>query len=202
MHPNISDPASSAASQVEHPALLAHPGVRKLQRSFTRLEEQKRDLLADLSTWTEEERRFRPAPNSWSALDVIEHLVKVECESLAHIQTKLSDSHPVTIRERIGARVVFAVMLSPLRIKTPPSVAAVLPDGSATENEIVGRWHDVRKDMNLLTERLRPDQLTSGLFHHPVSGSMGMVDALTFLSVHITHHTYQLRRIRTAFAKR
>jgi uncharacterized damage-inducible protein DinB len=202
MHPDISEPASSVVAPTGHGSFSAQRALRKVQCAFERLERQKRNLLAEVATWTEGERRFRPGPQSWSALDVIDHLVRVECESLTHIQARLSERRPVTIRERIVARIVFAVMLSPLKIKVPAGVPSVLPGGSPEEDAILIRWHDVRKNMKVLSDGLLPNQLTCALFHHPVSGSMRMLDALTFLSVHLTHHRYQLRRICGALSRR
>lgn len=174
--------------------------IPTLHRSFATLERQKLALLSSVSTWSDARLRHRPEPSVWSALDLLDHLVKVEIGTLAALRSNLPNGSPVTLRDRFGALMVNAVMLSPKRIKVPASAAQlVLPEPAAEPSTILERWSELRLDISDLLSSLSPQQLRCGLFRHPVSGWLTVSQALTFLSTHLTHHSrYQLVRLRQA----
>jgi hypothetical protein len=64
--------------------------------------------------------------------------------------------------------------------------------------EAIGQWVKNRERLFSLLDSLQPDQLSLGVFRHPVSGWMTMPQALAFLSAHIRHHEYQLDRLKSA----
>ena len=169
-----------------------------LQQWFERLERQKRVVLSDLSRWSESAIRYRPEPAAWAALDVVDHLVKVEKASLEGINNQLPNGVPVTLKNRIGGLLVISVMKSPMRIKVPASVSMVLPQSPTDQAEIARHWDEVRAEMGDLLRSLQPSQLRCGVFQHPVSGWMTMPQAMAFLSAHLRHHGYQLRRLKNA----
>jgi hypothetical protein len=171
---------------------------RNLRSAFDCLQGQKRNFLDQLSGWTEEEKRWTDSPASWSAVCVLDHLVKVESAALLHLKSGILGANKVTIREKIAAHMVFVAMKLPTRIKVPASAQVVLPSQSPQEDEIVQLWHALRSDMEALICGLCPGQLSRGVFHHPVSGSMTILNAVRFLCSHLTHHRYQLSRIRAA----
>ena len=169
-----------------------------VHRSFEELERRKNSLLAQLTQWSMERASFRPAPSNWSALGVLDHLVKVEQAALLDVQSRLPHGEPVPFKDRVGTYLVFAVMRSPLRVKTPVSSSTVLPQPAGDFAALAGQWEMVRNDLRRLLESLQPEQFRCGLFRHPVAGLMTIPYALTFLSVHLRHHGYQLNRLEKA----
>ncbi len=155
-------------------------------------------MLAEASSWSAERLRFKSDPAAWSILDVLDHLFKTEASLVRTAQTSLDKARKVGLRERVGAMVVTGVMRSPLRVKVPATASAVLPGRAPDLAVITPRWDKVRVEMTDLVGRLTPEQLTCGLFKHPISGWMTMPQALRFVSAHLRHHEYQLARIRRA----
>lgn len=160
------------------------------------LTRQKKGMLRQLSGWSEAQLSFRPNPTQWSALDMLDHLVKVEKAAHAAVFKNLPRGHPITLKDRLGAQAVFAVMRSPIRVKVPAAASVVLPEQTADLPKIEAHWNNVRQEILELLNSLQPPQFQVGLFRHPVSGWMTITGALTFLSVHLKHHEYQLDRIR------
>ncbi len=138
---------------------------------------------------------FRPDAASWSALDVISHLVKVEAAFIRRVKDSLPEGNAVTMKERFRALVVVGVMRSPARVKVPAGAAAVLPESSVSLAELAAEWSEVRRQMRLLLDSIPTDQMRRGFSKHPVSGWMSIPMALRFLSAHLHHHEYQLRRL-------
>ena len=169
-----------------------------LGRSFEKLERQKAAVLAEIAAWSAARLRFQPEAPSWSALDVLDHLLKVEHAVISAVQASLPDGQPVRLKNRLRAWVVIGVMRSPLRVKVPSSATRVWPGKSLDPSLIAPRWNAKREQMASLLETLSPAQLRRGLFRHPVSGWMTMPQAMAFLCAHLGHHGRQLARLKHA----
>ena len=169
-----------------------------IRTRFEKLEQQKRTMLLDAAKLTSVRQHYRPTANAWSTLDVLDHLMKVEAGFLHAVREHLCEAVRVRFSDRIGGLLVNAVMLSPLRVKVPAKAAIVLPEASPDLPRINAGWACAREEMAGLLASLEPDQLTIGLFQHPVAGWMTIQTGLVFLSAHLRHHRYQLRRLRSA----
>ncbi len=162
---------------------------------FDRLERQKEAVLSRVVSWPKERLLFRHESNSWSTLDVVDHLVKVERSSLAAIRSSLPGGHPVTLKDRLGAFVVISIMKSPMRVKVPSSASEVFPDSEADLVSVSEHWNQTRVILRKVLDSLSADQLRCGLLRHPVAGWMTMSGAMDFVSAHMRHHEFQLRRL-------
>jgi hypothetical protein len=162
-----------------------------------RLEEQKSAVLAEVGAWPAELREWRPADGGWSALEVLDHLVRTEAGICALVAGRLADPQRLTVRDRVGFVFVERVFRSRLRVKVPESVKEIIVPGEGLELEgIAVRWDAARVDLARVTREA--EGCRGGVFRHPVSGWMSFEHVLRFLSVHMVHHEYQLERIRSA----
>lgn len=169
-----------------------------LQRRLDQLEGQKREVLSDAAQLSAIDLRFRPEPGVWSALDVLDHLVKVEQSSLRTVRRHLPQGASISFRDRMGAWFINSIMLSPMRVKVPASASMVLPAAATDLAAIAASWSEVRMQLSDLLGSLQPEQFRIGVFRHPLSGWMTITDTLRFLSTHLQHHKYQLNRLKFA----
>lgn len=91
----------------------------RLLRSFSTLEKQTQRFLDELGTWTPEQLQFRLFSGSWSASDLIDHLVLTEWGVLATMRRNLLAAHKVTLRDRYRSAVVLGMMALPVREGSP-----------------------------------------------------------------------------------
>lgn len=169
--------------------------LAELDGRFEDLEDRKTELLADLGEGSDAQLHFRPTPESWSLLQVLEHLLRVEEAVLEQLQRTASASHrrrtPVT---RLRFAFLRLVLRSPLRVKAP--TRRVLPAGDLTLGEIEASWSDVRRALARRLEAIEAPALTSPVAYHPVAGRLTAVQGLDFLIDHFDHHLRQVERIR------
>jgi len=168
-----------------------------LRQRFERIERQKQTVLSNIAGWPAEQIRFRPKPAAWSALDVLDHIVKTEQATFAIARKQLPNRTPVSFSDRMRGMVVIAVMQSPVRVKVPAAATMVLPANTDLP-EISSRWAAVRLEIFDLLQSLQPENSRCGLFRHPVSGWMDVSQTLAFTSAHLRHHVYQLDRLKSA----
>ena len=172
--------------------------TRELERRFERLERQKAALLSGISIWSTARLRFQPDPASWSVLDVLQHLVKVEEAFLRAVGANLPHGRALTLKDRVGALAVLGVMRSPIRVKVPARAATVAPEATEDLPLLTVHWDQAREKLGQLLNVLSPEQFCRGLFRHPVSGWMSVPQGLAFLSAHLRHHEYQVDRLEKA----
>lgn len=169
---------------------------RTIRPQFETLQQQKETVLAGLADWPGEQLQFRPAAASWSALDILDHLVKVEKAWLDAAERSLPNGHSVTSQDWLRGWLVWCVLRSPLRLKVPASAVQVWPEESVPYEVISSQWQGTRNQMAERLSGLSAAQLGRGLFQHPVSGWMTPLQSIRFLSAHLQHHSYQFKRLK------
>lgn len=169
-----------------------------LSTRLDQLQSQKDDVLSELESWSFESIIHRPSFQEWSAIEVLDHLVRTEVEILAAARKGLLKPHPIGVIDALRTRILHAIFRSDRRVKVPSTATQVLPGSNLELPAIVRRWNDCRRELSDLLKSVPEAELNKGMFRHPVAGWMGMPEILEFFSVHIIHHRYQLARIRNA----
>lgn len=165
-----------------------------------KLETQTRSFQSELSTWPAAHLTYRPSPRGWSALQVLEHLVKTEENILVAAIAGVRNPHPIGIRDRFGFRFIMKIFQTDKKVKTPASAAQVLPGPELDLEGLDQRWRNTRSDFKAFQAHLSPEQATLGIFRHPVIGWMSVQNILDFFWVHIVHHNFQIERIKRSVA--
>ena len=164
--------------------------------ALSTLEQQKDEVLADVSAWSAARLAYRPAPTAWSAAEVLDHLVRVEREILAAAEHGLVAPHRRGVRDRVGVALLDWLFRSDRRVRVPTSVPEVLPAQDADLVTVRREWDAARRDLGRFLAALTPGQRGAGVFRHPVAGWMSVPQVLQFFWVHTHHHGFQLARLR------
>ena len=162
------------------------------------LQQQRQQLLATMDGWSPDRLHFRPSPEEWSALQVLDHLCRIDERFPSAVRTNLPDGHDISAKDRIGSFAVIQVMRSPAKVKVPAGAKAVQPGGTVSMTDVLSRWQLADSCLAGLIEEIAPEQRKLGLFHHPVGGWMDLNRGFDFLIAHLQHHGHQLRRIEGA----
>ena len=170
-----------------------------IEERFSELESGRASILADLALWREDSLNRRPAANAWSALDVVEHIIKLEQATIVGVPGNLPDGHTVSLGEKIKSIAITWAMKMPMRVKIPPKLDYLLPEGNRSLTGITENWNEERSQFHGLIRDHGP-WTERGVFLHPISGWISMPNMLALLCSHQKHHTYQLRRLSRALA--
>jgi uncharacterized damage-inducible protein DinB len=167
----------------------------RFSHRWNQLEQRKIALLALVSSWNEMQLRIRSSPGSWSALEVLDHVVKTETAFLAEMRKAVGSGVRPGLADRMRGFVVITVMNLPVRVKVPVQAAMVLPDTNCELHQLVVAWDTVRTRLLAWIEQHAPTVRDRGIVRHPVSGWLTLSQSLAFLAAHLQHHRYQLQRI-------
>ena len=169
--------------------------LRQLEHRIDRLARQRAALLRELHTMKPSRLVFHPAPGSWSALDLVEHLVLVEEAVLRGIPDRpptrsLADS----ARAAVVLPLLYLTFARGARLRAP--TRAILPVGGSTLAQLEARWTRARANLRSVLQLMGPEDLSRPFFRHPVIGWLTTLEGLGFLERHVAHHLHQVKRIR------
>jgi hypothetical protein len=169
--------------------------LRQLERRMGRLERQRAAFLAELHGMRPSRLALRPAPEKWSALELVEHLVLVEEAVLRGIPDR-----PPTRSLADSARAAMVLPLLYLtftrggRLRAP--TRDLLPVGGSSLPQLEARWTRARANLRAVLQLMGPEDLSRPFFRHPVIGWLTTLEGVAFLERHVAHHLHQVKRIR------
>jgi hypothetical protein len=170
--------------------------IQLIESQWTAFEGAKKDFLAHLSAWSEEQLMFSP-DGGWNAIKVVEHIIASETGTLEYIRRK-TQAPPLELestgeREAAAAHLLFSALRSQERWSAPE----ILPDplGKFSLAQLQYGWNSNRTLWANTLQAMDPEYLNKAVFKHPRAGRMGMRETLEFLTLHIVHHRYQIDRI-------
>ena len=167
----------------------------RMRATFTGLERQKAEILGRVKDWSADRLAYRAAAKEWSAVEVIDHLAKVEQGILAAVRRGVQTPQSVGVADRLRSFLIYLLFRTRAKVRVPRAAAEVLPDPRVELGGVVKQWEATRIDLLALLTEMDGGALHAGVFRHPVSGWMTVPQVLRFLSVHMHHHVFQLDRI-------
>lgn len=167
---------------------------------WNELEAAKYAAMSILASSTPEQRSYKPSGESWSMIQVIQHILFSEGGTLGYMVKKTSSGWEVLDRvgdEQIanGTRLVDR-LASGEKYKAP----AVLPepDGEETYESLEKRWNALREQYALFLNQL-PNEFNDRLiFKQPAAGMLTLEYTLDFLIEHVKHHLPQLETLKSS----
>lgn len=173
---------------------MMQPG---LHNSWKKLEAQKKHFEDSINGESLLQLEFKPAPGSWSMLQVLEHIVTTEKMSSQFLVNKaLLKSRKAGGKWHVGRALFLSLMLkSPLKFKVP-KIKGINPNGELTKETLFLEWDAGRQELYAFLEKFPEDKLDDLIFRHPVVGWLTIKETIVFFADHINHHQQQLVRIR------
>jgi DinB superfamily len=168
----------------------------RTRRLFDRITLQRQTVLDELAGLGPEQLAFRPEPGSWSVLDVLEHLVRVEEGIMSRIRKRDPRTWGEAVRTRGALELMSLYYLIGRRFRVP--IETVMPLGGVTLSDLGARWEAAQATMRGVLEGFGPDDFRRPMMRHPMLGRLTPVETLSFICRHIAHHRRQIARIRRA----
>ena len=159
-------------------------GIVKYPQWLVTATQLKQATLERLAAMPISARDVVSPPISWSASEIVEHLIRVEeCVAGAWKDRLLSVPNPKAgFKSALLSRIVgFSFSNTGLRV---PTVSELEPTGGMVINELLIRWDAARK--RLCSEL--PDDEHAAWILHPVFGPLSSSQMGRMISSHLEHH--------------
>jgi uncharacterized damage-inducible protein DinB len=168
---------------------------------LSHLDEELETLLTDLQQYDSVQLNRAPAVDSWSATQVLHHMLLSEKFSQQYCEKKLSFKPELKKAGLLAtARVYFVdgYLRSPLKVKAPQMIGtSALPKEDELAN-IAKLYRAQRQDLQRFLEEVDEVYLDREVYKHPFGGRMSLAGMLDFLRSHFRHHRKQLYRALVA----
>lgn len=166
------------------------PELRRLRR----VDERRRALLDRAAGLEPELLVRRPAPDAWSVLEVVEHLVRVEGDVVDRVgRAGTLEARGRTLRNRAAFLLVMGVLRFGIPVRTPSR--AMDPTGERSLEELRADWDRNHEALRAFAGSLDGASARRAIFRHPVAGPMTPGQTFRMLDVHLRRHLGQVDRI-------
>ncbi len=166
-----------------------------LQKKLETLSRKTNALLDELTKTNPHVLTYKPSPEKWSILEIIEHLVISE-ELL--FQKVMHDTRPVKPRQTLRHRILYQIVMFLLRSAIPVKVPSkrLLPAGGQALENLGERWKKNQSELRAWLKKESGRALDSEMLAwHPVAGPMTLAQALDMLDAHFIRHRSQIQKI-------
>ena len=167
----------------------------KIQALLTELEDRKSELIHDLTSYSDDLLRFRPKPDRWSMLMILQHIILGE-QGIRHSEAELRNN---PVRQRLKPGNMLAIVIDVLEKDIPvevPDIAAE-PDGSMELDELIALWDQERKMLCDLLEDITEETVNDVMFSHPAAGPLDPLGTLKLAVAHFDTHRRQIDTLRS-----
>ena len=167
----------------------------QLEKELSTLEKHRNDLFDKLAAYDTELLNKKPNEKAWSVIQVIEHMLIIERSSIAYIQKKIQEkaaTHQTGFKQRWRSILLNRYLRSSKKFPAPVQVVPTIQYASL--NEMRELWNAERSDLKALLASIPSDMLSHNWFKHPAVGKLNLMQMLTFVDAHHTHHQSQIER--------
>ena len=154
-------------------------------------------LVEYASAFSTEVLNHQPAPEMWSATQVMNHLILSEKYSVAYCEKKLSFKPTLKkagIMSGLKSALVKYYLLSPFKIKAPKGIGtSALPKKDTLDN-IHSTWIKEREKLKNFIVELPDEYVDKEIYKHPFGGRLTIKGMMVFFEAHFKNHKKQILR--------
>lgn len=171
--------------------------TKKIESRLDKLDAKLERLFNDLEKYDTAQLCKKPAPESWSAVQTLHHMMLSEKFSLAYCRKKLSFKPKLAkagLTAAARAKFVEYYLLSPFKFKAPPFISGdALPEQDTLQN-IREEWMNQRTEMRHFFKNMPAEYTDKEVYRHPFGGRLSLPGMLDFFGAHIRNHEKQIYR--------
>lgn len=171
-----------------------------VEKQFKSIEEQRKNLLNEIAKLSHAQQNFKPAPEAWSILQVVNHLLYSETNIVKYMLKKIQGIATVEkagVQAKLRSVMLNTFLKSPLKFKAPKAAMPVQEEVYIFEN-LRKQWNETRAGFAKILDQLNPADAEKLLFKHPISGKFNIYQTMSFMQEHIAHHIRQVQRIKAS----
>jgi uncharacterized damage-inducible protein DinB len=171
---------------------------KKLLTFFEVFEAELNELFGLLQRYSEEELNHRPNVKTWSAMQIVQHLMLAERSSFLQIKKKLATNREqykkASKTSKLRAIVLATSLKQPIKLPAPAIHTKDIVD-FLTLAAAQQQWLLHRNELYHFLAALSEEDLEREVFKHPVIGIMDVWGMLDYFEAHFLRHAKQINKI-------
>jgi len=177
-----------------------HPHLTQV---FSRLDQARSSLRSSVDAVPPPLRQQRPAPERWSAAEVLEHLSMVERLFAGRVASAIDVACAAGLGAEMAGRTPLPEPIEARmadRLKTRSAPDAVRPTGTVDDGTAWAAIEDGHSTLRALVGSADGLALSQVTIDHPAFGSMSVYQWVELIAAHEARHAAQIREIAAALA--
>ncbi len=169
--------------------------MNKLNKRLGELDDSLKALLEELKVFSDETLNDRPDEETWSVLQVMQHLKVSENLSMKYVQKKLSFKPKLKrafLLSPMRLQLLKLYLNSPLKYKAPKVVDTPSFPPDSTFWEVAKQWSQQRQELAEFLQSLPPEMFKKAIYKHPIAGRLSLYGMLDFFQLHFNRHRKQI----------
>jgi hypothetical protein len=160
------------------------------------LNESSKQTLDALEGLSEEQLRFKPAPEKWSVIEVAEHIMMAESLLFGAMQMALAAKPNPDWEAKSKGKTEFLEDVLAGRKGRAQAPESIVPTGKLSREELIKKFKDARAKTLKFTEETQMP-LKSHTFDHPfpVFGTLNAYQWLIYIPFHNIRHNKQIEEV-------
>lgn len=180
------------------PAAAADAKLTKEERAkaVKMLKDSEERTIDALEKLTDEQLKFKPAPNKWSVLEVAEHISLAEDEIFGGVKGAIAAGVNPDWEAKTKGKSAFlekALLDRSHKVQAPEKL---VPQGKMSREEVIAKLKEVRGKTIRFTQTTRLP-LKSYTFDHPapIFGTLSAYQWLELIALHNMRHNLQIDEV-------
>jgi hypothetical protein len=161
------------------------------------LNDSRKEMIDAVKDLTDEQWKWKPAPDRWSVGEVAEHIVLAEGSLFGRMQVALdSPPNPDWEKKTAGKTELILKVMAP-RLGKAQAPEAIVPQGKLTRAEVMARFDEVRGRTLRFAEETRV-ALKEHTSEHPfpIFGTLNAYQWLIYIPLHNMRHDKQIEEVK------
>ncbi|MGH9799770.1 MAG: DinB family protein [Blastocatellia bacterium] len=161
------------------------------------LKETQAETLAALETLSDEQLKFKSAPERWSVIEVAEHILLAEGRLFGGVQGALASKPNPDWETKTKSKTELLEKVLPDRSGKAQAPESIVPTGKLSRKELIEKFKEARAKTLKFTEETQLP-LKAHTFDHPfpIFGTLNAYQWLIYIPLHNIRHNKQIAEVK------
>ncbi len=163
------------------------------------LTETRAETLESLEKLSDEQLKFKPAPDKWSVLETAEHIMMAESLLFGAVQGAIASKANPDWEAKTKEKAAFLEKVLPDRSGKAQAPESIVPSGKLTRQEVIAKFKEARaKTMKFAEETQLPLKVHTLDHPFPVFGTLNAYQWLIYIPLHNVRHNKQIAEVKAS----
>ncbi|MBI1788689.1 MAG: DinB family protein [Acidobacteria bacterium] len=179
------------------PAADAHMSREEREKAIRWLNESRTEFLQLVQDLSDEQWKWKPAPERWSVGEVAEHILLSEGALFGRVREALANPPNPDWEKKTAGKAEFLEKVMPSRVRRAQAPEEIQPRGNLTRAEIMSRYAEVREKSLRFIEETQASLKDHTVEHpFPVFNTLNAYQWFIYIPLHNMRHDKQIEEVK------
>jgi hypothetical protein len=175
----------------------AHMTTEERTKVLHWLDESRQEFLASIDGVSEEQWKWKPAPERWSVGETAEHIVLAEAMLFESVKNAMSSPANPAWEEQTKGKTEFIVQVMAPRLGKAQAPEPIVPRNGLTQSQVRDRFEQQRAEIVKFASDTNLALKEHTVVHpFPIFGTLNAYQWLIYVPLHTERHDKQIAEVK------